>query len=95
MSVLKTTLTQTENFLGRLSRLSDWNRALDIIAKIKHMADKSRSGHITVTERESPSFAFIRAAQTETWEEEFRLLNRNSNKLPKTSEIYQLDPVVL
>ena len=49
--VLKTTLTQRESFLDRLSRLSDWNRALD--TRIKRMVNKSQSGQITVTKRGS------------------------------------------
>ena len=85
--VLKTILTQRENVLNRLSRLSDWNRTLNIIARIKHMINKSQSGDITVTKRES-------VVERETLEEEFKLLNRNPNKLPKTSEIYQLDPIL-
>ena len=83
VGVLKTTLLQRENFLDRLSRLLDWNRALNIIVSIKHMVNKFQSGHITVTERESAFSALIRAAQRETWEEELKLLNKNHNKLPK------------
>ena len=36
--------TQTENFLDRLSRLLDWNRALNIVARIKRMANKTDFG---------------------------------------------------
>lgn len=53
VKVLKTEACVTDSFLERLSRFSDWNTALNAIARIKRLVNRNRSWFISVEEREA------------------------------------------
>lgn len=93
VKVLKTDAVERDSFLHRLSRLSDWNTTLNIIARIQRLAHKDRSGPISVEERRGAALVLIRAAQREAFEKELKLFSQESTKLPKTHKMYQLDPI--
>ena len=93
VKVMKTDAVESESFLQRLSRLSDWNTTLNIIVRIQRLAHKDRSGAISVEERREAALVLIRAAQREAFENELKLFSQKSTKLPKTHKMYQLDPI--
>ncbi|XP_048846374.1 uncharacterized protein LOC125717469 [Brienomyrus brachyistius] len=94
VKVLKTDAFMKDSFFGRLSRISDWNTALNVIARIQRWPKKDRTGPITVEEREKAAHALIRATQRENFEEVFKLFSQRSANLPKTHKLYQLDPII-
>ncbi|XP_041789702.1 uncharacterized protein LOC121604290 [Chelmon rostratus] len=93
--VLKTNAVETDSFLERFSRFSDWNTALNVVARIKRMAKRDKSGHISVEERKMAAFVLIQAAQREAFEEELKWFSQKSAKLPRTHKMYQLDPILV
>ncbi|KAJ8332755.1 hypothetical protein SKAU_G00416510, partial [Synaphobranchus kaupii] len=94
VKVLRTDAFVRENFLERLSRFPDWNTALNIIARIQRLANRDRSGPISVEDRRIAALALIKAAQREAFEEELKWFSQKSAKLPQTNKIYQLDPIL-
>ncbi|XP_052430381.1 uncharacterized protein LOC127971416 [Carassius gibelio] len=94
VKVLKTDACVRDNFLERLTRFSDWNTAINAIARIKRLVKRDRSGFISVEEREKAALVLIKAAQKEAFEEELKCLSQNPAKLPKNNRLYQLDPVL-
>ncbi|KAL1268410.1 hypothetical protein QQF64_033773 [Cirrhinus molitorella] len=94
VKVLKTDVCVTDSFLDRLSRFSDWNTALNTVARIKRLVSRDRSMFISVEEREKAAHVLIKAAQREAFEEEFKLLSQTPSKLPKNNKLYQLDPII-
>ena len=70
VKVMKTDAVESESFLQRLSRLSDWNTTLNIIVRIQRLAHKDRSGPISVEERREAALVLIRVAQREAFENE-------------------------
>ena len=93
VKVLKTDAVTTESFLDRLSRFSDWQEALNVIARIRRLANRGQSGPITVEERRLASLALIRLAQEEAFEG-LKGFSQGSVNLPKTHKLYQLDPIL-
>jgi len=83
VKVLKTDSCVRGSFLERLSRFSDWNKALQTIARIKRLVNKDKSGSISVEEKQKAALVLIKAAQREAFEEELKLLSQNPAKLPK------------
>lgn len=57
VKVLKTNALERDSFLERFSRFSDWNTALNIVARIKTLAKRDKSGPITVEDRKMAAFA--------------------------------------
>ncbi|XP_057678097.1 uncharacterized protein LOC130907254 [Corythoichthys intestinalis] len=94
VKVLKTSVLETDRFLERFSRISDWNMAVNVVARIKTLVKKDKSELISVEERQAASLALIRAAQKHAFEKELEQLSQKSNKLPKSHKLHQLDPFV-
>ncbi|KAI2646031.1 Glycine--tRNA ligase beta subunit [Labeo rohita] len=86
VKVLRTDACVKDSFLERLSRFSDWNTALNIIARIRRLVSRDRSMFISVEEREKAAHALIKAAQREAFEEELKWLSQNPSKLPKNKK---------
>nr|XP_043899053.1 uncharacterized protein LOC122780247 [Solea senegalensis] len=93
VKVLKTDTVEQDSFLKRLSRISDWNTALNVIARIQRLAHKDKTGPISVEERREATLVLIRAAQREAFEAELKWFSQKSMKLPKTHKMQQLDPI--
>lgn len=91
VKVFKTDAFESENFLERLSRFSDWNTALNTIARIQRLANREQSGPISVEDRRKAATALIKVAQREAFGEEKKCLSQKADKLPRTSKLYQLD----
>lgn len=72
VKVLKTNALEQDNFLERLSKFSDWNTILNVVARIKRLAKRDKSGPISVEERQTAANVLIQAAQKDVFEEELR-----------------------
>jgi len=94
VKVLKTQALERDGFLERFSRFSDWNTALNVVARIKRLTKGDKTGPVSVEERQAASLVLIKAAQREAFEQELKQFNQNAVKLPKTHKLYQLDPII-
>ena len=94
VKVLKTFASEYENFLDRLKGFSDWNVALNTIARIQRLAKRDQTGPIRVEERRKAATTLIRIAQGQAFGEEQEWLGQKPVKLPKTSKLHQLDPTL-
>ena len=88
-------MLEQNGFLERLSRFSDWNTALNVVAKIKRLARKDKSGPVCVEERQMATNVLTQAAQKKSFEEELKWFCQKTTKLSKTHKMYQLDPFLL
>lgn len=95
VKVLKTDAAEKSNFLERFSRFSDWHAALNVVARIKRLAKRDKSGPISVEERREASLTLIQAAQKEAFQEELKWFSQKSAKLPKTHKMQQLNPILV
>lgn len=94
VKVLKTNALEENSFLERFSRFSNWDTALNVVARIKRLARRDNSGPISVKERQMAAFVLLQAAQREVFKEELKWFSQNSAGLPKTHKMYQLDPIL-
>ncbi|CAI5660438.1 unnamed protein product [Oreochromis niloticus] len=95
VKVLKTNALEENSFLERFSRFSNWDTALNVVARIKRLARRDKSGPISVEERQMAAFVLFQAAQREAFKEELKWFSQNSAGLPKTHKMYQLDPILV
>lgn len=91
--VLHTELEKEENFLDRLERFSKWNTALNAVARIQRLAQRTKiSGPVTIEERRKASLTLVKLAQSHVFKEEMQLI-KNGNLSP-SHPLYQLNPVL-
>nr|XP_015830265.2 uncharacterized protein LOC107395402 [Nothobranchius furzeri] len=72
VKVLKTDAIEQDRFLERFMKCSDWITALNVVARIKSLAKRDKSGAISVKERQMAASVLFQLAQKEAFEEELR-----------------------
>ena len=77
-----------------LSRFSRWTKAVSVVARIQRMANGETGTHTpSAEERIKAERSIIRFMQSNAFPEAFYAL-RNSSQLPKTNQLYSLDPEI-
>ncbi|XP_039547061.1 uncharacterized protein LOC120492841 [Pimephales promelas] len=93
VQVLRTEIMTEVDFQQRLSRLSKWTTAVNVIARIQRLARKMKTPtSLNVEERRRASFTLIQLAQQDAFKEELNVLSQDSGRLPSSHPLYQLDP---
>ncbi|XP_049336637.1 uncharacterized protein LOC125802479 [Astyanax mexicanus] len=91
---LQTNVTEEKNFTNRLKQFSKWHTALNVIARIQHLAKGAKAAEpLNVEDRRKASLALVKLAQNDAFEDEMQILSHD--KLPKSHQLYQLNPIIL
>ena len=93
--VLNTLAERQDSFLEQLSRFSKWTIAVNVVARIHRLAERSKKTEpLNVEERRQASLTLMKLAQQEAFKKELLILSKEAGKLSHNHPLYQLDPML-
>lgn len=98
--VLNTKATEDRTLLDRLSKFSDWKRAVKAIARLKHHAKQIKglkpkiSDATSIEDRQEAELFIIRLVQTEAFSSEIKNIKQGKEIKDKASKLHKLSPFV-
>ena len=93
---LATKTSERFSLLNRLSRFSDWTKAIRAIARLRRLVQRTNPGGglTTVEERRDAELFIIKDMQQDVYSEEIEMICQNKSELNSTNRLRGLSPFI-